>query len=255
MGLSLMIGAVRRRAITIACVATILIGCTVANAGILSRLRARTGYCASCNRTSTTQATAVWHGQRYISPICNSPNCTMCNAIRAQLARRTVAAQPDGEASPSQQSSDPQVRDAALEVLQLTRQDTLADIGCGDGNVLIAACERYGCRGLGIEIDPARARIARRRVRDAGLGSQITIVTGDAAEADLSGVTAAYVYLWQPNDRAVRRAMARKLRRIRRVVAPIHPLREMRGRRIGDVWIYRAEVNTTEPTEMLAAWW
>jgi len=33
---------------------------------------------------------AVWNGRTYNAPVCNKPNCAMCDAIRAQLAAQTV---------------------------------------------------------------------------------------------------------------------------------------------------------------------
>lgn len=36
---------------------------------------------------------AVWGGRLYQHPVCNSPNCAMCNAIRGQLAARQSSVQ------------------------------------------------------------------------------------------------------------------------------------------------------------------
>lgn len=33
---------------------------------------------------------AVWNGRTYNAPVCNKPNCVMCNAIRAQLAAQST---------------------------------------------------------------------------------------------------------------------------------------------------------------------
>lgn len=33
---------------------------------------------------------AVWNGRQYNAPVCNKPNCAMCNAIRAQLATQNT---------------------------------------------------------------------------------------------------------------------------------------------------------------------
>ena len=37
---------------------------------------------------------AVWKGREYSSPVCNKPNCQMCNSIRAQLSTPTPQYQP-----------------------------------------------------------------------------------------------------------------------------------------------------------------
>src|SRR3970040_652557 len=86
--------------------------------------------------------------------------------------------------------------DAMLLEMSLAAEDVLYDIGCADGRVLIAAAQRYGCRGVGIEIDSQTAEIARRNVARAGLSGQIRIVTGDALNYRYDGATAATVYLY-----------------------------------------------------------
>lgn len=57
----------------------------------------------------------------------------------------------------------PQVR-AAFDLLRLRPGDTLLELGCGDGKVLLAAAER-GCRAVGIELNPLLAVIAWLRTR------------------------------------------------------------------------------------------
>lgn len=37
---------------------------------------------------------AVWNGYTYNAPVCNKPNCAMCNAIRAQLAAQAAPTMP-----------------------------------------------------------------------------------------------------------------------------------------------------------------
>jgi hypothetical protein len=67
--------------------------------------------------------------------------------------------------------------------------------GCGDGRFLIAAVESYGCRALGIEINPATAALARRRVAASPAKERIRIVVGDARRYDLSQATIVTFYL------------------------------------------------------------
>jgi 16S rRNA G966 N2-methylase RsmD len=123
-------------------------------------------------------------------PICSDPNCAMCYT---QYQNQTIQVQ-------NSQASSPTIeRDKALAQLHLTQNDVFADIGCGDGNVLIEAVKRYGVRSaIGIEIDPIKANEARLNVRRSGLDSRIQIIEADATKFSLreKGVTAAYVYLY-----------------------------------------------------------
>lgn len=82
-------------------------------------------------------------------------------------------------------------------VLDLLPKPAVAfvDFGCGDGRWLFAAVERWGCKAVGIEIDPARAAATRERVQAAGLNHLITIITGDATKTNVDAdVGVAYLY-------------------------------------------------------------
>lgn len=69
------------------------------------------------------------------------------------------------------------------------------EYGCGDARWCIAAVERWGCRATGVEIDPARATMARERVQLLGLSHLITIIQGDATTTNVEAdVGAAYLY-------------------------------------------------------------
>jgi SAM-dependent methyltransferase len=52
-----------------------------------------------------------------------------------------------------------------LEMAAIQAGETIYDLGCGDGRILISAVRRYGARGVGIEIDPVRIADARRRAQ------------------------------------------------------------------------------------------
>jgi hypothetical protein len=53
----------------------------------------------------------------------------------------------------------PKQREAALDLLKLKPGQTLIDLGCGDGAMLIAAAKR-GINSVGYEINPLLALIA-----------------------------------------------------------------------------------------------
>lgn len=84
---------------------------------------------------------------------------------------------------------------ALFTVADLGPDDTLLDIGCGDGRIALAGARLQGCRAIGVEHDPALVERARRVVSDAGLDDRVTIHCSDAREADLSSVTVAVMFL------------------------------------------------------------
>ncbi|MCH2171004.1 class I SAM-dependent methyltransferase [Myxococcota bacterium] len=84
---------------------------------------------------------------------------------------------------------------AMLRLAQLHREDVVYDLGCGDARILIAAAKQYGTRGVGFEIDPEVADLARRNVRANGLDGRIRIEERDIYEVDLAPADVIMVYL------------------------------------------------------------
>ena len=62
---------------------------------------------------------------------------------------------------------------AMLELADVKSSDMVYDLGCGDGRIVIAAAKSYGARGVGIDIDPARIREAKRNARRAGVKKHV----------------------------------------------------------------------------------
>mmetsp|Transcript_69159 Transcript_69159/g.214502 ORF Transcript_69159/g.214502 Transcript_69159/m.214502 type:complete len:231 (+) Transcript_69159:103-795(+) len=75
----------------------------------------------------------------------------------------------------------------ALEVLQLSTDDFVLDLGCGDGRVLIEAVERSACCARGVELDEALlAQAAESATRlPAALRNRISFVAGDMFDLTL----------------------------------------------------------------------
>jgi len=82
-----------------------------------------------------------------------------------------------------------------LEMAGTGRDDLVADLGSGDGRIVIAAARRFGARGLGIELDEKLARDSRENARTAGVADKVTIVQGDVLTADFSRASVVTVYL------------------------------------------------------------
>jgi len=66
--------------------------------------------------------------------------------------------------------------------LALKPGDTLVDIGCGWGGMLIYAAENYGVSGTGITLSTEQAKLAEERIAARGLGDRIQICISDYRE-------------------------------------------------------------------------
>lgn len=80
-------------------------------------------------------------------------------------------------------STPTEVMDVALDLIELSSEDTLYDIGAGDGRFIMHCHKRTGSRCIGIEINEERAESARREITQSGyLDSDCCIITGNALE-------------------------------------------------------------------------
>jgi SAM-dependent methyltransferase len=79
----------------------------------------------------------------------------------------------------------------ALDLAGVQAGDRVADLGCGDGRVLVAAARR-GAEVLGIESDADLAELSRKSLAAEGLRG--TVVRGDLFEVELD-VDVAFCYL------------------------------------------------------------
>lgn len=85
----------------------------------------------------------------------------------------------------------PQVR-TAFELLDLDKGQTLLELGCGDGKVLIAAAER-GHKAIGIELNPLLAFIAWARTRR--YGKNVRVICANYWRMPWPPADAVYVFL------------------------------------------------------------
>jgi SAM-dependent methyltransferase len=119
--------------------------------------------------------------------------------------RKQPARQPDIFFAPSW---EPVVYEM-LELAAVRRDDVVYDLGSGDGRIVILAAQKYGARGVGIELDPKLVTISNQVASAAGLEHLVRFVEGDLFAADISPATVVTLYL----STAVNRDLEPKLRR------------------------------------------
>ena len=87
------------------------------------------------------------------------------------------------------------VVEAMLQVANVTKNDVVYDLGCGDGRIPVTAAKKYGARGFCYDIDPQRIKEANENVAKNNVGNLVTVVHADLFETDLSGATVITLYL------------------------------------------------------------
>jgi SAM-dependent methyltransferase len=114
--------------------------------------------------------------------------------------------------------------DKMLAMANLKSGETLYDLGCGDGRILIAAAEKYKVKAVGIEISEHLARTAAEKVKKAGLQNQVKVVHGNILHSDLSGADVVTLYLATTANESLRPNLERYLRPNTRVVSYDYPI-------------------------------
>jgi SAM-dependent methyltransferase len=128
-----------------------------------------------------------------------------------------------------------EIVDMMLKMAAVTRKDTVYDLGCGDGRIVITAAQRYGARGVGIDIDPDRVAEATDNVRKAGVADRVRIVQGDLFEADISAATVVTLYLLTDLNLKLRPKLLRELRPGTRVVSHAFSMGDWKAEREAEI--------------------
>jgi cyclopropane fatty-acyl-phospholipid synthase-like methyltransferase len=87
------------------------------------------------------------------------------------------------------------VVDAMLRLAKVTAGDVVYDLGCGDGRIPITAAQKYGARGVGIDIDPERIKEANENAKAAGVTERVRFLNQDLFESDFTDATVVTLYL------------------------------------------------------------
>ena len=82
----------------------------------------------------------------------------------------------------------------ALKLANLQPNDTLYDLGAGDGRVLLIAAGEFSAHAVGIEVGPVQCAWIWLRAIASGLGNKIQIKWGNYFTADLSRADVVFVY-------------------------------------------------------------
>jgi precorrin-6B methylase 2 len=111
------------------------------------------------------------------------------------------------------------VIDAMLKLAKVKQSDTVYDLGCGDGRIVITAAKQYGANGVGIDIDPQRVKEANENAKNAGVFGRVKFIEGDLFKADISRATVVTLYLSQGANLKLRQTMLKQLKPGTRIVS------------------------------------
>ena len=97
--------------------------------------------------------------------------------------------------------TDQAVVDKMLDMAKVTKKDVVFDLGCGDNRILYMAAEKFGARGVGLELNPDRIKEAMDQYTKRGgidkLGTLVEVRHGDALKVkDIGEATVVVMYMF-----------------------------------------------------------
>jgi SAM-dependent methyltransferase len=116
------------------------------------------------------------------------------------------------------------VANAMLRLAQVTPDDVVYDLGSGDGRIVIIAAQRYGARGVGIEINPQLVEVSRQIAREGGVTERTTFIEDDLFTADISQATVVTLWLSPTVNLRLEPKLKRELKPGTRVVSHQFPI-------------------------------
>lgn len=106
-----------------------------------------------------------------------------------------------------------------LKMAQVGKNDVLYDLGCGDGRIVITAAKEFGCRGVGVDIDPQRIRESQSNAIEAGVQDKVKFIEMDLFEVKISEASVVTLYLLSEVNLRLRPKLLRELKPGTRVVS------------------------------------
>lgn len=110
----------------------------------------------------------------------------------------------------------PAVIEAALTLAKVSAGDTLFDLGCGTGEVLVAAAKR-GAKVIGVEMDPERVLLSKAALVGANLEGEV--LGQPIQDTGLKSASVVFVYLLSTSNTKIRPLLMRDLKPGARIVS------------------------------------
>ena len=121
----------------------------------------------------------------------------------------------------------PDVVRTMLELVEAGPGDTVFDLGCGDGRILMMAVEEFGVdRAVGYELNKHLFDTALNNVASKNLEEKIEVVMGNFLEADLSPATIVTLYLTTTGNVKLRPKFKEELMDGTRIISHDFPILE-----------------------------
>ena len=134
------------------------------------------------------------------------------------IAMSVAAAQTPHLDVPYVPSPNPVV-DGMLKLAGVSAGDTVYDLGCGDGRIVIAAAKAYGAKGVGVDINPERVEEARANAKSAKVDDKVRFEENDMFKANIANATVVTLYLLPDVNLRLKAKLMKELKPGTRIVS------------------------------------
>ena len=122
-------------------------------------------------------------------------------------------------------ATPPEIVETMLALAQITSEDLVCDLGCGDGRILISAIKDFRAReAIGYEIRGDICEATEKEIQKLHLQDRIKIVHGDLLEANLSDCSVLTLYLSSEANELLRSKIQEQLKPGSRVICYSFPI-------------------------------
>jgi SAM-dependent methyltransferase len=123
---------------------------------------------------------------------------TQAPAAKQQASPQTKEVKRDVPYVPTPQN----VVDEMLTLANVTKDDVVYDLGCGDGRLVITAVKKFGAkRGFGVDIDPQRIEESNANAKAAGVTDRVSFAVQDLFQTDFKATVVTLYLLPEVNLR------------------------------------------------------
>ncbi|HZL55737.1 MAG TPA: class I SAM-dependent methyltransferase [Bryobacteraceae bacterium] len=106
-----------------------------------------------------------------------------------------------------------------LTLAQVKPGETVYDLGCGDGRIVITAAQQFKAHAVGIEIRRDIYEATLGRVNSLGLNDRVKIIHGNALRTDLRPADVVTLYLLTSSNEKLKPVLTQYLKPTARVVS------------------------------------
>lgn len=126
-----------------------------------------------------------------------------------------------------------------LEVSSLKPGETVYDLGCGDGRVLVTAARKFRAKAVGVELSPRLVQQAKDTIQQSGLQNMASVIEGNLLDVDLSAADVVTVYLMTDSNLKLRPNLEKYLKPGARVVSHDFEIKGWKPKYVEEVTAHR----------------